>query len=290
MRKERHFSLGFYTIGVAALFLAGFFLLVVFGAQSYRNTVKGQNGNMQSRALQSYLSTTVKAYDAADAVSLTEEPEVGQVLALADGSSGYALRIYRKDGMLLEDYASADAALNPEEAQRLGMTERFEAEKLPGNLLKLRTDAGSVLLHLRSFYLETLMLIVVFVLIILVLTQVFGLAQMQSTRAKELNGAVILAQNAAEAVAASETPEELLKLLNENGNAVPMTEPAGVTARYDRDLNPDAEGNYRVDVTWLPEETENGILVHSVAEVRCEETEAPVYRLETERFRTGVSA
>ena len=115
MRKERHFSLGFYTIGVAALFLAGFFLLVVFGAQSYRNTVKGQNGNMQSRALQSYLSTTVKAYDAADAVSLTEEP-----------------------------------ALNPEEAQRLGMTERFEAEKLPGNLLKLRTDAGSVLLHLRS--------------------------------------------------------------------------------------------------------------------------------------------
>ena len=133
MRKERHFSLGFYTIGVAALFLAGFFLLVVFGAQSYRNTVKGQNGNMQSRALQSYLSTTVKAYDAADAVSLTEEPEVGQVLALAD-----------------EDYASAAAALNPEEAQRLGMTERFEAEKLPGNLLKLRTDAGSVLLHLRS--------------------------------------------------------------------------------------------------------------------------------------------
>lgn len=144
--------------------------------------------------------------------------------------------------------------------------------------------------HITGFYLETLMLIVVFVLIILVLTQVFGLAQMQSTRAKELNGAVILAQNAAEAAAASETPEELLKLLNENGNAVPMTEPAGVTVRYDRDLNPDAEGDYRVDVTWLPEETENGILVRSVAEVRCDDAEAPLYRLETERFRTGVSA
>ena len=144
--------------------------------------------------------------------------------------------------------------------------------------------------HITGFYLETLMLIVVFVLIILVLTQVFGLAKMQSTRAKELNGAVILAQNAAEAAAASETPEELLKLLNENGNAVPMTEPAGVTVRYDRDLNPDAEGDYRVDVTWLPEETENGILVRSVAEVRCDDAEAPLYRLETERFRTGVSA
>ena len=144
--------------------------------------------------------------------------------------------------------------------------------------------------HITGFYLETLMLIVVFVLIILVLTQVFGLAQMQSTRARQLNGAVILAQNAAEAAAASETPEELLKLLNDNDNAVLMADTAGVTACYDSELNPDAEGNYRVDVTWLPEETENGILVHSVAEVRCDDTEAPVYRLETERFRTGVSA
>ena len=144
--------------------------------------------------------------------------------------------------------------------------------------------------HITGFYLETLMLIVVFVLIILVLTQVFGLAQMQSTRAKQLNGAVILAQNAAEAAAASETPEELLKLLNDNDNAVLMADTAGVTACYDSDLNPDAEGSYRVDVTWLPEETENGILVHSVAEVRCEDAEVPLYRLETERFRTGVSA
>lgn len=144
--------------------------------------------------------------------------------------------------------------------------------------------------HITGFYLETLMLIVVFVLIILVLTQVFGLAQMQSTRAKQLNGAVILAQNALEAVSASETPEDLLKLLNDNDNAVLMADTAGVTACYDSDLNPDAEGNYRVEVTWLPEETENGILVHSVAEVRCDDAEAPLYRLETERFWTGVSA
>ena len=150
MRKEHYSPIGFYTIGVAALFLAGFFLLVVFGAQSYRNTVAGQNGNMQTRALLSYLSTTVKAYDAADAVSLAEDPEVGRVLVLADGTSGYAVRIYHRDGILLEDYAAADTALRPEEAQQIGMTERFEAEKLPGDVLKLKTDAGSVLLHLRS--------------------------------------------------------------------------------------------------------------------------------------------
>ena len=150
MRKEHHSPIGFYTIGVAALFLAGFFLLVVFGAQSYRNTVAGQNGNMQSRALLSYLSTTVKACDAAGAVSLTEDPEVGRVLVLADGSSGYAVRIYHRDGILLEDYAAADTPLRPEEAQRIGETRQFEAEKPSGDVLKLMTDAGSVLLHLRS--------------------------------------------------------------------------------------------------------------------------------------------
>ena len=144
--------------------------------------------------------------------------------------------------------------------------------------------------HITGFYLETLMLIVVFLMIILVLTQVFGLAQMQSTKAKRLTGAVILAQNAAEAVSASRTPEDLLALLNDDNNAFPMTDTAGVTACYDSELNPDAGGIYRVDVTWLSEEAGDGTMIHSVAEVRCDETEAPIYRLETERFRTGVSA
>ena len=149
MRKEKGSPIGLFTIGIAALFLAGFFLLVVFGAQSYLGTVNRQNGNMRSRALLSYLSTTVKAYDAAEAVSLDEDPELGRVLVLKDGGSGYALRIYHRDGVLLEDYAAVSAELRPEEAQRLGETERFEAEHLPDGLLRLETDAGSALLHLR---------------------------------------------------------------------------------------------------------------------------------------------
>ena len=150
MKKENRSPIGLYTIGIAALFLAGFFLLVVFGAQSYRNTVAIQNGNMKTRALLSWLSTEAKANDTENAVTLMEDDEVGQVLVLADGSSGYALRIYRKDGMLLEDYAAADAPLRPEEAQSIGETARFEAKLLPGRVLKLTTDAGSALLHLRS--------------------------------------------------------------------------------------------------------------------------------------------
>ena len=140
MNKNRHAGLGLYTIGIAALFLAGFFLLVVFGAQSYRSTVGGQNRNMQSRALLSYLSTTVKGYDAEGAVGIDEDGEVGKVLILREGRSGYALRIYRADGMLVEDYARTDA----------GLRAVFDPVLTADGLLTVSCDAGKVLLHLRS--------------------------------------------------------------------------------------------------------------------------------------------
>jgi len=150
MKKKVNAGLGLYTIGIAALFLAGFFLLVVFGAQSYRNTVAGQNRNMHSRALLSYLSTTVKGYDAEGAVRVDEDRELGKILVLLEGRSGYALRIYRADGSLVEDYARADAALRPEDAQIIGETAVFDPVLTDNGLLTVSCDAGKVLLHLRS--------------------------------------------------------------------------------------------------------------------------------------------
>ena len=99
--------------------------------------------------------------------------------------------------------------------------------------------------QVTAFYLETLLLILVFIAIILVLTQVFGLGRMQSAEAKGLNDAVTLAQNAAEAVAASESAEELLGLLNTSDNAAPLADTAGVSARYDASLRPDPSGRGR---------------------------------------------
>lgn len=149
MRQSERSPLGLVTIGIAALFLAGFFLLVVLGAQSYRNTVAGQNENMHSRALLSYIATCVKANDSRGAVSV-EESEYGPVLRVLDGSSGYALRIYRKDGILLEDYAPGATPLRPEDAQSIGPAERFDPSLQGNGILTVETDAGRVLLHLRS--------------------------------------------------------------------------------------------------------------------------------------------
>lgn len=141
--------LGIYTIGVAALFLAGFFLLVVFGAQSYRGIVAAQTANNTNRALLSYFATCINSNDANGAVYISDS-EYGQVLEIPDGSTGYGLRIYACGGKLYETYEALDAALNPEEDIAIGDTQVFRAEFVQDGLLRITTDAGSTLVALRS--------------------------------------------------------------------------------------------------------------------------------------------
>ena len=140
-------------IGIAALFLAGFLMLVIFGAQTYRNTVGVQADNNETRATLSYITAAVRASDAMGAVRVTEtllsDGTDTQVLELADGDTGYALRIYCRGGQLLEEYARAEAPLEPSASNVIGDTGIFEAVK-DGGLLRVRTDEGSVLLHLRA--------------------------------------------------------------------------------------------------------------------------------------------
>ena len=149
MKSEHGSSIGYFTIGIATLFLAGFLLLVVFGAQSYRNTVSVQNSNMTSRTLLSYIATCVKASDTENAVSVADTTE-GQILRVADGDSGYGLFIYWHDGKLLEEFTSMDAQLSPESAEVIGYTDVFSVREVSDGLISVTTDAGRVLLHLRS--------------------------------------------------------------------------------------------------------------------------------------------
>lgn len=147
MKSKGSSPLGYYTIGIAALFLAGFLLLVILGAHSFRNTAGVQNENLQTRAVLSYLATCVKANDSEHAVALRQGPD-GQILEIADGDTGYALRIFQHEGSLLEEYAAIGREPSPDAAAVIGQTEIFAVTQT-GDLLTIETDAGSVLLHLR---------------------------------------------------------------------------------------------------------------------------------------------
>ena len=126
---------------------------------------------------------------------------------------------------------------------------------------------------------ETLLLIAVFIAIILVLTQVFGLGRVESGEAKLLTNAVTLAQNAAEAFSASDDPQKLASLLDENGN----TSVSGntVTARYTSDMTPDPNGAFTVSTVWIPASAGNGTLASGAITVCFGTEEDPVYTLDT---------
>lgn len=149
VNKTEKSPLGYYTLGIAALFLAGFLLLVIFGAQSFRDTVAGQNDNTRTRTILSYLATCVRSNDTVESISVRESPE-SPVLVVRDSSTGYALRIYLHDGQLLEDFARSDDELAPESAAVIGETGLFSVQELSGGVLAVDTDEGRVLLHLRS--------------------------------------------------------------------------------------------------------------------------------------------
>lgn len=138
----------FFTLGIAGLFLAGFFLLVVFGASTYRSAVETQDQNNSSRALLSYLHTCVRANDTEGAVTCYEEAG-SPVLVVADQETGYAIRVYQHEGSLLEDYGKLQAPLDPEGAAVIGKTQVFRVEQ-EGSRFTVTTDAGQTVFTTRS--------------------------------------------------------------------------------------------------------------------------------------------
>ena len=149
MKQRENGSVLLPTVGIAALFLLGFLLLVVFGARIYRDAVDSQYNNMDQRALKAYLAASVKANDTLGSV-LVKDSEFGQVLVVCDGDTGYALRYYCYEGQLAEDFARVDAPLAPSNAQFIAPTEHFSVEHGADGLLIVTTDAGRTLLGFRS--------------------------------------------------------------------------------------------------------------------------------------------
>ena len=132
--------------------------------------------------------------------------------------------------------------------------------------------------HITGFYIEVLLLIVVFIVMILVLTRIFGLGKMESVRANRLTNAVTLASDAAEAASGSENILDLEALLKENNNTV-RENPETLSASYAADLSPAAGGVYKVTVHWLKQEASD--LVNVWIDVFYKSDKEPVYSLET---------
>ena len=149
MKRSDRSPLGYYTVGIAALFLAGFLLLVIFGARIYRDIVDDRADNMRARSVLAYVHTCVRSGDAAGGVTVAQGPE-GPMLVIADGDTGYGLHIYLSEGRLLESFSAMGQTPDPADAEVICAQQTFDVTALSDGVLAVECDEGRALVSLRS--------------------------------------------------------------------------------------------------------------------------------------------
>ena len=166
--------------------------------------------------------------------------------------------------------------------------------------------------HVTAFYLETLLMILVFVAVILMLTQVFGQSRKLSAEAGYLSDAATISESVSAAVRASEDEEQLLSTFvwaasgsdNAAGGADAAAGESGaaesarllddaavptIEVTFNEDLAPAADGPYTVTATWEKTEGARGDYVESEITVYRDGIEEPVLTTKTGTY-TGKPA
>ena len=130
-----------------------------------------------------------------------------------------------------------------------------------------------------GFYIEAILLLLVFVFVIRILVMVNAVSHNVSKDAQRLSDGVILASNGAELVLASESADELMELLKD-GN--PRRENSVITAHFDDTLEMNPNGSLELAIDW--QETGDDF-VHAV--ITVSEQGHEIYTLTTGTYLEG---
>lgn len=112
--------------------------LVVFAARGYQHSAELQDGSSNTRAVLSYIVSSVRDSDAS-AVTVEDR---GGTECLVISCNGYEQKFYLDEGRLLEEYTEPGAGVMPETALEIGKTETLEFV-IDDGILTIRTDCGS---------------------------------------------------------------------------------------------------------------------------------------------------
>lgn len=124
MKKHGAFWMHLYPLLLFAIIVLSLLFLVMTGTGLYSAVVDSQTRNREARA----------------ALLLREN---------ADGET-YETRIYLYEGALREEYGTADAALDPQDSERIVDAKSFSVEQVRPGLLVVSTEYGSADIALRS--------------------------------------------------------------------------------------------------------------------------------------------
>ena len=127
-----------------------------------------------------------------------------------------------------------------------------------------------------GFYMETIIMLLVFMVAIPNIVRVFTASYGTSRNAERLTDAVILASNGAELVLASHSPEEIMTVLEDAG---PKLEDTVITAHFDDNLEMSKDGPIEMKIDWQETEAD---FAHTVITISYSGKE--LYELETGRY------
>lgn len=141
-RGVQHGMQGVFVFVLLGLFAVMSTLMVLLGAQMYRNTVDHSTRNNEDRVLSAYVRSMVRAEDAAGAVEIEDNGGI-RTLTLYETAEddGYVTMLYCYDGQLYEWYTSRGREFNPQSGTAICGAQSFEP-RLEGDLLTVEmTDA-----------------------------------------------------------------------------------------------------------------------------------------------------
>ena len=109
-RNIQHSMQGVFVFVLLGLFAVMSTLMVLLGAQMYRNTVDRATANNEDRVLGAYVRSMVRAEDAADAVS-TEQIDGVKTLALRETLDGsdFVTWLYCWEDQMYEQLSEQEA-------------------------------------------------------------------------------------------------------------------------------------------------------------------------------------
>jgi hypothetical protein len=118
---------GVFVFVLLGLFAVMSTLMVLLGAQMYRNTVDRSTANNEDRVLSAYVRSMIRAEDTRDAMAVGEYDGV-KTLAMREDLDGepYVTWLYCYDGQMYEYFTSDDGTFNPESGTAICPAQRFE--------------------------------------------------------------------------------------------------------------------------------------------------------------------
>ena len=126
-KTVQHSMQGVFVFVLLGLFAVMSTLMVLLGAQMYRNTVDRSTANNEDRVLSAYVRSMIRAEDTSDAMEIGEYDGV-KTLAMREDLDGepYVTWLYCYDGQIYEYFTSDDGTFNPESGTAICPAQRFE--------------------------------------------------------------------------------------------------------------------------------------------------------------------